>query len=273
MHRERLIAALVEQGLTVFSIEDARGVAEREGIPGVSLPGLLMRMAQAGWLTRLRRGLYVVSGPFAGGVAVHPFAIAVRLVTPSAISHWSALHHHGLTEQVPRIVTAFTPTKVVTPTMRKRGDAVLRRKHAWIVDGLTYEFTTVKPGHYFGIEQVWINEQLRVPVTDRERTMLEMFVSPRVFGGIGEGIGALREHLDSLSVERLVQYALRHGTVSVAKRLGWTLEDAGVTASALTPLLELPSTGYHLLDPSGVRTGVRERKWMIQNNLRMANRA
>jgi len=272
MRRERLLAALMEQGLTVFSIEDARGIAEREGISAVSLPALLMRMTQAGWLARPRRGLYVVSGPLAGGVAVHPFAIAVRLVSPSAISHWSALHHHGLTEQVPRIVTAFTPRKVVTPTMRQRSDAPHRRKHAWTVDGLTYEYTTVEQSRFFGIEQVWVNEQTRIPITDRERTLLEMFASPRSFGGIGEGIGTLREHLDSLSVKRLVEYALRYDAVSVAKRLGWSLESAGVRGDILAPLLQLPSTGYHLIDPSGPRSGTRVRRWKLQNNLGVAHR-
>jgi len=156
--------------------------------------------------------------------------------------------------------------------MRRRGYVVHRRKHAWIVDGLTCEFTTVKPSHFFGIEHVWLNEQLRVPITDRERTVLEMFVSPSTFGGIGEGIGVLREHLDSLSIETLVRYALRHGTIAAAKRLGWALEDAGVSRSSLTPLLELPSTGYHLLNPSGPRAGVRDRRWRIHNNLARAGR-
>lgn len=273
MHRERLLAALVEQGLAVFSIDDARAIAQREGIPDARVAGLLMRMARTGWVYRLRRGLYVLSGPAAGGSPVHPFAIAVRLVTPSAISHWSALHHHGLTEQVPRIVTAFTPSKVVTPDMRNRNDATPRRKHAWVIDGIRYEFTTVEQSRFFGIEHVWVNEQTKIPITDRERTVLEMFASPRSFGGMGEGIGTLREHLDSLSVDKLIEYALHYDAVSVAKRLGWALEGAGVQGAVLAPLLELPSTGYHLIDPSGPRAGARERRWMVQNNLGMANRA
>jgi len=272
MHRDKLLAALVEQGLTVFSIDDARTLAGLQGIPETCVAALLMHMARAGWISRLRRGLYVMSGPVAGHAPVNPFVIAVRLVTPSAISHWSALHYHGLTEQIPRIITAFTPTKVVTPGMRNRSDTVLRRKHAWVIDGVRYEFTTVKPPHFFGMEQVWVNEQSRVPITDRERTMLEMFVSPRTFGGIGESIGTLREHLDSLSVEKLIQYALQYGAVSVAKRLGWALEGAGVASSTLVPLRELPSSGYHVLDPSGPSGGVAERRWMVRNNLGAENR-
>ncbi len=266
MYRDRLLTSLVEQGLTVFSVEDVKAIAATEGIPNAVLPGLLMRTARAGWITRLRRGLYVLSGPASGGLPVHPYAIAMRLVTPSAISHWSALQYHGLTEQVPRIVTAMTPRKVVTPDMRRRGGRV-ERKHSWAVGGVRYEFTTVRPERFFGLEQVWVNERQRVTITDRERSVLEMFAMPRVFGGIGESLGTLQEHLNALSVERLVQYALKYGAVSVAKRLGWALENAGVPESLLEPLLSLPSSGYTILDPSGPRAGVREHRWMIQNNL------
>jgi len=37
------------------------------------------------------------------------FEIAMALVDPAAISHWSALHHHALTEQAPRRVFVLTP--------------------------------------------------------------------------------------------------------------------------------------------------------------------
>ncbi len=267
MHQDKLLRALAEQGLTVFSIDDVRTMAHDEGIPAASLPSLMTRMTRSGRISRLRRGLYAVSSVLPGGSPAHPFAIAVRIVTPSAISHWSALHYHGLTEQVPRIVTAFTPRKVVTPGMRNLHKGTMRRKHAWIAGGITYEFTTVKPQHFFGIERVWVNEYTRVPITDRERTMLELFISPRTFGGIGEGIGILREHLDTLSVQKLAEYALEYGAVSVAKRLGWALDSAGVSPSALSQLRALPSSGYHLADPSGPRDGVRDRTWMIQNNV------
>ena len=267
MHRDRLLGALVEEGLAVFSIDDARAIADREGIPSGYLPGLLMEMARRGLIARLRRGLYAVPDSVFGGAPLSQLAVAVRLVTPSAISHVSALHFHGLTEQVPRVVTAFTPKKVVTPGMRSGVNTASRRKHAWIVHGIRYEFTTVRPEHFFGIEQVWVSERARVPITDRERTVLELFVTPRTFGGIGESIGILQEHLPSLSVERLIGYALQHGTVSSAKRLGWALESSGVSQTALKTLLELPSTGYHVLDPASPPTGARERRWMVQNNL------
>lgn len=267
-HSVHFLRSLAEEGRTVFTTSEARQLAERSGIPEGYVTNLLMLMVRNGWLTRLKRGIYSRSGPAFGDVQVHSFSIATRMVTPSAISHWSALHHHGLTEQVPRIVTAFTPKKVVTPSMRGGCRHSRRERHAWVVAGVRYEYVTVKKEHFFGIEDVWIDEFSKVPITDRERTMLEVFISARMLGGIGEALGIIEQHLDSLAVRKLVEYACRYGKISIAKRLGWALERAGVSESVLEPLLKISATGFHALDPARPRKGVCDRRWMIQNNLR-----
>lgn len=266
-HALRLLRAAAQEGKQVFSTAEAREMAARAGVPEGYVYWLLSGMVKNGLLTRLRRGLYSVSEVAPGQAGVHPFVIATRLVTPSAISHWSALNHHGLTDQVPRVVTAFTPKKVVTPSMRG-SDRKSRRRHAWEVAGLRYEYVTVKREHFFGIDHVWVDENSRIPITDRERTVLETFVSPRIFGGIGEALSTLHDHVDSLDSAKLVTYARQYGKISVAKRLGWALEQAGAPESVLQPLLTVPASGYyHPLDPSRPPGGSCDERWMIQNNL------
>ncbi len=266
-HGNRLLMALAEEGRIIFTTSDARRLARRAGIPESYTTNLLMLMVRNGWISRLRRGLYSRSGPVLSDVTVHPFAIATRLVTPSAVSHWSALHHHGLTEQIPRVVTAFTTRQVVTPGMRSPRIGRNGQKHAWIVDGVRYEFVTVRKEFYFGIEQIWVTEFSRVPITDRERTVLEAFISTRMLGGMGEALAIVHRHLDSLQLDKLVDYARRYGKISIAKRLGWALEQAGVEESVLYPLLSMRAAGYHLLDPSGPRRGNCDKRWKLHNNL------
>ena len=53
-----------------------------------------------------------------GFAAAHEFEIAMVLVDPAMISHWSALHHHGLTEQIPRNVFVLTTTDACVPRPR-----------------------------------------------------------------------------------------------------------------------------------------------------------
>ena len=267
-YRIKFLKSLAEEGLTVFSTSDARRIAEENGIPGTYLNRFLSFLVRDGCITRIKRGLFACLGPLSGDIQVHPFVIATNLVVPSAISHWSALNHHGLTEQVSGVVISVTPKNVVTPSMRPYGSVEKNvRRHLWLVEGVRFEYKRIGREHFFGIEEVWIDQYSRIPITDRERTVLELFVSPKVFGGMGEVLGIMEEHLSSLNMEKLTGYACRYGKIALAKRLGWVLERLSVSRRLLDPLLAIPATGYHLLDPSGQNEGVFNKRWNIRVNL------
>jgi predicted transcriptional regulator of viral defense system len=257
----RIVEDLAGEGRYVFTSEEAKEAGVRLRLTEDHVRTLLSAMSRSGWVTRLRRGLYAIGEGPLRGTAPHPFAVATRLVTPSAVSHWSALQHHGLTEQVPHTVTATTPRKVVTPSMRAP-DGPADGRHAWTVRGVRYEFVTVRPADFFGIEAVWVDQHFRVPITDRERTVLDCFISPERFGGMGEGLGVLAEHIGTMDVPRL-------GKVSAIKRLGWALERAGASDSDIAPLHEVPLTGYRPLDPALPRRGRCDGRWGIQDNIQM----
>src|SRR5688572_10494121 len=105
----QLLDSLLAGGHRIFTTQDAQAVAQELGIAPATVSWALHELVRSGWVRRLRRGLYAVDEARRGGAAPHPFAIATTLVAPSAISHWSALAHHGLTEQIPQLVTAITP--------------------------------------------------------------------------------------------------------------------------------------------------------------------
>jgi predicted transcriptional regulator of viral defense system len=263
-----LLDSLVQDGRFVFSIEDAKARAPRVSLAPGAVDATLRRLANAGWVERLRRGLYATTGELPGVGSLHPFALATALVSPSAVSHWSALSFHGLTTQVPRLVTCMTPRKVVTPSMRRPSGRPASEHHAWeTAGGLRVEYTTVSPARYFGTEEVWVDQRSRVSITDRERTVLETFAHPASFGGIGEGLAILEEHVERLDLGRLVAHALRYGAVSVAKRLGFSLSRAGVPVEVLQPLRSLPVRGVRPLDPGRPAVGKCDGTWGIQDNL------
>jgi predicted transcriptional regulator of viral defense system len=230
---------------------------------------LLHERARSGWVRRLRRGLYVVDETHRGGPAPHPFAIATTLVESSAISHWSALAHHGLTEQIPRIVTASTTRDVVTPRMRGVTSRSDEPASTWEVDGLAIRYIRVQPDRFWGFEDVWVDELSRVRITDRERTVLDAFVSPSFFGSIGEVLGILEEHLSELDVQRLVSYGVRYGKDAAIKRLGYALEQFGADPDTIRPLRDAPVRGYRLLDPQGPDRGLYLAAWNLRDNLKV----
>jgi len=261
-----LAAELAKQGRLVFTTQEARRVAAGLRMPESGVGMLLTRLTDAGWVVRLRRGLYAGTGKLPGGVDVPPFVLATALVEPSAIALWSALAHHDLTDQVPIAITAITPRKVVTPSMRSPGEP--RGKHAWHVGGLECRFVTLTESRYdIGIERIWADERFAFSITDRERTVLDTFAMPRHFGGISEGLAVLDRALDSLDISRLIDYALQYGSRALVKRAGWSLEQAGVKMAELTPLLEVPSPSYSVLDPGRPRRGEHDRRWKLIVNL------
>jgi predicted transcriptional regulator of viral defense system len=263
----RLLQRLFLSGKRIFNIQDATDAALQENIPLNQLNKILSSLARHERITRLRRGLYTSIGMVPVQDEIHPFVIATHLVQPSAISHWSALQHHGLTEQVPQIVTASTPTKVVTPSMRDKELRKLKLKHMWQVGNVRYDYIYVQQKRFFGLENIWLDEYSQVPITDKERTLLDVFAYPKMFGGIGAALGILEGALPTINIDKLVKYALQYKKNYLIKRLGWSLEYFGVNKKHLAPLLNSPMNYYCRLDPSKPASGEYDNRWMIQNNL------
>lgn len=262
-----LLDALLVGGQRIFTVEDARVLACSLGTREQAVPGLLHALTTSGWVRRLRNGLYVADETRRGGPAPHPFAIATALVQPSAISHWSALAYHGLTGQSPRLVTASTPRDVVTPRMRQHDRDPAQPASIWEVDGLAVRYFRVRLEHFWGHDEVWVDEFSRVHITDRERAIVDGFLAPEVFGSLPEIMGALEEHLAEIDVTRLVAYAIRYGQAATIKRLGYVLETLGVPADVIRPLREAPISGYRLLDPQGPNEGRYEATWRLRLNM------
>ena len=258
-----LVRRLANHGDRIFTVARARELAPSVGLSEVYLAQALHHLTRSGWVVRLRRGLYALSSTVPGVSPAHEFEIAMALVQPAAISHWSALHFHGLTEQVPRKVFVLTTTEASVP--RRRGTAAEHSPMGFQVGDTSYRFVQVKPERFFGTEEMWVDET-RVTVTDPERTRLDGLARPRDCGDFAEVIHAFEVRGADLDLQRITGYALMLDGAT-AKRLGWVLQHLGVDPSRLEGLAELPIRGYRTLDPTGPRMGPCDPRWMIQENL------
>ena len=115
-----LVRMLAEIGDRIFTAERAKGLAATLGISPGYIRQALHHLAKSGWIVRLRRGTYALSGAVPGSLPLHEFEIAMALVQPAAISHWSALNYHGLTEQTSRHVFVLTSARSVPRLRGKR---------------------------------------------------------------------------------------------------------------------------------------------------------
>lgn len=255
-----LVRRLSYEGDRVFTTARARELAPLVGLKDSYVCEALHRLRRHGWITPLRRGLYAMSFAFPGSTPVHEFEVAMALADPVAICHWSALHFHGFTEQIPRAVFVLTTTESSVPRKRRAGTV---RDTGWPSIGNTaYRFTQVRPERFFGVERVWVGDA-RVIVTDRERTLLDGLAKPRHFGGFTEVLHAFDVALSDLDIDLITSYALRIGAAT-AKRLGWVLERLGHWSPELA---ELPIKGYRKLDASGPNSGPHNDRWRVRENL------
>jgi len=258
-----LIRKLSAEGDRIFTTQRARELAPAVGLSEGYLRQALHYLTRSGWLVRLHKGLYALSSSVPGATPAHEFEIAMALVDPAAISHWSALHHHGLTEQVSRRVFVLTTTEASIP--RSRGEKAREAQKGYPIGDTVYQFIQAKPERFFGIENIWVGEA-RVAITDPERTLLDGLSMPQYCGDFAEVLHAFEVRGTDLNLERVIEYALKLDAAT-AKRLGWVLEMQGIEPGRLKPLLQVPIKGYRKLDPTGPRKGPYNKRWMIQENL------
>jgi len=248
-----LLSALSGQGKIIFTTRQAHQIL------GGSLSAaykLLHDLVQGGWLHSLGKGRYLII-PFEAGperrYTVHGFLIAHHLAPEGYIAYWTALHHHGLTEQVPGTIWVATP----------------RRRPATTIAGVRYAFVTLRAYKLFGQQQVWIEGQA-VPLSDLEKSLVDALDHPEHCGGIGEVGKALSTALTERDVdlERLTDYARRMRNRAIFKRLGYLAEQFSL------PVGDFPerwrsvlSAGYARLDPSRPAMGPLNRRWRVQVNV------
>ena len=229
----------------VFTIDEAEKVFDVER---GSLRVILSRMEDDGLVERLERGKYLVIPLSArkGGYTLNEFVIGSELVEPYAISYWSALNYHGLTEQIPS--TVFVQT-----TSRKK-------KRDLNVFGVRYLIIKISEPKFFGVEKVWI-ENVSINISDREKTIVDCLDRPEYCGGVIEVAKALNNEV--YGSDRLSRYAANMKNSGVIRRLGFLCDHLGIPIV----LPAINSRNYLYLDPTMPKKGVTDRKWRLKVNI------
>lgn len=269
----RLLEIAAQMFGPIFTLDQLKPLAGRQGLSQAHLRKLISDLAGSGRINILKRGTYAVTQSPLFADEIHPFAVALALVQPAAISHWSALAQHGFTTQMPAMIQASTPRKILTPEMRK-GQALRPRNRAvWRALDLEIEYIYVQERQFFGHQTIWVNRWQKVQLTDPERTVLDLIARSDVFGGMRAAIEIFEAALPRISVTKLVEYARKYGVVALMKRTGWLLEQLGVPANETDTLQNQPVTSYYRLDPQGSASPSYNARWHIIENIKVAQHA
>ena len=249
--RERL-AALIRGTKGTISVREAASILN---ISPSDASKMLARLANKGWLSRVRRGLYVpvpLESRTPDVPIEDPWIIAARLFAPCYIGGWSAAEYWGLTEQIFRTVLVMTTQKP--------------RKRDINIKGTNYKLRTISERAMFGLKPVW-RGQTKVFVSDATRTIVDLLSDPSLGGGIRPAVDIFLNYLNSekKDTELLLDYAVKLDNGAVFKRLGFLLERYAPSEEKLIrKCKERLTAGYSKLDPKldAERLITRWRLWV-----------
>jgi len=202
----------------------------------------LARWANQGWVTRIRRGLYMpvpLESTGSDAALEDAWIVAERMFAPCYIGGVSAAEHWGMTEQVFRTIMVMTTRKPKdrSPTVR----------------GARFQLRSVKKESLFGLKAIW-RGRVRVNVADPSRTVIDMMVDPALGGGLRSSVDILRAYLASKefkNIKQLLSYADQLDSGAVFKRLGFLLERfAPSETDAIKFCRQRLTQGNAMLDPS-----------------------
>lgn len=218
---------------------------------------LLSRLAKAGMIVRVWRGLYLVPGklPLGGrwspGEALAVTTLMTELDGRYQISGPNAFNRYGLDEQMPNRVYVYNnrisgerTIGTVALTLIKVADERL---------GDTVEFAAA--------------DGASVVYASRSRTLVDAVYDWSRFNSLPRAFGWIRDELaaERIGAGALVRSTLRYGDVGTIRRMGALLDQTGVAPALLRKLERAikPSSSFIPWNPARPKRGTLDRRWGI----------
>lgn len=217
----------------------------------------LFRLKKKGILTAIKRGVYfyspLESGP--AGSSINEFLVP-SVFFPKGnyyIGYSTMYNYYGFTDQI-------------FQTMYVLNTSVQREK---IIGNMRFKMIKISARRMYGFEKIKIRDT-EVIVSDKERTLVDMLYFSGPVGGLKRAFDILKEQAKDreIDVSKLIKYAVGFPNISNRKRIGFALEQAGLSDKMLESLLKrVEKTSLVPLYPSKSRKGKINRKWMVIENV------
>ncbi len=237
-----------DYSLAYKALPDSKAGAVRE---------LLSDMTKRGLLMRLKEGVYYIIPYEQNAETFMPdwHLIAEHLVNEAKhyIGYYSALQIHNLITQ-PSLKEQIVVSKQIRPAEIK-------------IKEVAFQFIFHNEKHFFGAKKIWIDSFNKVLCSDLEKTFIDCLFKPDYAGGIVEVARALFTSKDKIKYDTLLDYAILFDSQAVIKRLGFLLEMLDINSNIIADLQQLKTASYVLLDTELPKTGKRNSRWRIQQNL------
>ena len=200
---------------------------------------LLSRWNRAGWLKRIKRGVYlpVQLETDPNEVAIEDsWQIAENIFSPGYIAGFSAIKYWDLSEQIFENTVYFTTKQVPSRTV--------------VYGGIKFKLKTIRPYKVFGTKTIW-RDSIKIQVSDPSKTIIDLLDDPVSGGGMRAIRDFFTEYWESkhCNIGLLIDYVKKMKNKAIFKRLGFLLEIDDLLDAKTTDLFKKRiSSGYSNFD-------------------------
>jgi predicted transcriptional regulator of viral defense system len=204
---------------------------------------LVTKLVKNGWLFRIKRGLYAITGLSSrGSLSLSPYVIARLLVKDSYVSFEAALQHFGLFDQL----------------LAQTASVTLKQKSGSRLAGMDYKFIKTQPQLFFGWQEVHFHQQL-ARIAYPEKALLDLVNFRRSQYAIDLVIEKLIEYQHGLDLTRLGQYLVRFPLTTI-KTFGFLFDLLGLDSSQILAAAKKAKTGTFWMVPQASKFNA---KWRL----------
>ena len=212
---------------------------------------MIYQLTKKGILKPITRGVYFYSPLEAGpaGTQINEFLIPTVLFPKGNyyVGYSTMFNYYGFTEQI------FQTFYVLNTSLQRER----------IVCGIPFKLIKINPERMYGLETINIKET-EITVSDKERTLVDLFYFPNPVGGIEKAFDILKEQVKKVDIKKLVKYIGLFPSVSIRKRMGFGLEKAGIAEEELKPILRsINNSSLSPLCGNKSRKGNINNKWKV----------
>lgn len=204
------------------------------------------------------------------------FIIGTSINYPSYISFWSALNYYGFSDQNPKKI--FIATSKYSKDIGNFKYITLSKKRffGYVRNGVkTAPFRVLhfgtsknpnKPRTKMGdTTQGFFDVKIgQITIAEKEKAIIDSLLFPKYAGGIKEITKCLKNSLNEINIDKLIDYAIKVKSKAILRRMGFILEN--LTGKKLERLRKKIGKGYELLDPSLKRKNNLNHRWLLDIN-------
>ncbi len=244
-----------------LSYEKADVVSKKQfekmfGFPKNVTTKTLFRLKQKGILTSIKKGVYIFSPLDSGaeGRRINEFLIP-QILFPKGnyyIGYSTMYSYWSFTEQI------FQTIYILNTSLQREKT----------IGETRFNMIKISNIKLYGLKNIRI-QNTNVKVSDKERTLIDMFYFSQPVGGIKTVFEITKNMTEimEIDIKKLIKYAVKFPNLTLKKRVGFILDKAGINDELLEPLIEkIQNTSLVALYPSNSRCGPINKKWKVIEN-------